>query len=132
MHTTSLCIQGSHMCKKFIFGVFEQYLFTYGDSHMGICTHFAHKQFVYGDPHRQKCLKKHISDRLFLHNEVVRIWRYTRYTWAGGTMEFSRIIDQICWSCAFFLTYHVCLGIFDQICWAFTFFRLIRYLKLKS
>jgi len=26
---------------------------------------------------------------------------------------------------SFFLTYHVCLGIFDQICWAFAFFRLI-------
>ncbi len=25
------------MHKKFIFGVFEQYLFAYGDSHMGIC-----------------------------------------------------------------------------------------------
>ena len=97
------------MHKKFIFGVIEQYLFAYGDSHMGICTHFAHKKFAYGDPHMQKCLKKHISDRLFLHNEVVRIWGYTRYTWAEGTMEFSRIIDHICWSCAFFLTYHVCL-----------------------
>ncbi len=36
--------------------------------------------------------------------------------------EFSRIIDRICWSCAFFLTYHFCLGIFDQICWALIFF----------
>ena len=66
------------MHKKFIFGVFEQYLFAYGDSHMGICTHFAHKKFAYGDPHMRKCLKKHISDRLFLHNEVVRIiWGLT-------------------------------------------------------
>ena len=24
------------MHKKFIFGVFEQYLFAYGDSHMGV------------------------------------------------------------------------------------------------
>ncbi len=49
---------------------------------------------------------------------------YTCCTWAGGSTEFSSIIDQICWSCAFFLTYHVCLGIFDQICWAFAFFSL--------
>ena len=40
-------------------------------------------------------------------------------------MEFSRIIDRICWSCAFFLTYHVSLGIFDPICWAFAYFCLI-------
>jgi hypothetical protein len=39
-------------------------------------------------------------------------------------MEFSRIIDQICWSWAFSLTYHVCLRIFYQICWAFAFSRL--------
>jgi hypothetical protein len=45
--------------------------------------------------------------------------------WAGGATEFSRIIDRICWSCAFFLTYQVCLGIFDQICWALAFFLLI-------
>ncbi len=65
------------MSKKFVFGVFEQYLFAYGDSQMGICTHFAHKKFAYGDPHMQKCLKMHISDRLFLHNEVVHIWGLT-------------------------------------------------------
>jgi hypothetical protein len=61
------------MRKKFIFGAFEQYLFAYGDSHMGIRTHFADKKFAYGDSHMRKFLKKHISDRLFLHNEVVRI-----------------------------------------------------------
>jgi hypothetical protein len=49
----------------------------------------------------------------------------TRCTWAGGTTEFSRIIDRICWSCAFPLTYHVFLGILDQFRWAFTFSRLI-------
>jgi len=27
----------------------------------------------------QKCLKKHILDGLFLHNEVVRIWGLTYY-----------------------------------------------------
>ena len=37
--------------------------------------------------------------------------KYTRCAWAGGTTEFLRIIDRICW--------------FDQICWAFAFFRLI-------
>ena len=47
---------------------------------------------------------------------------HTRCTWAGGTTEFTRII---CWSCTFFLTYHVCLRIFDQIRWAFPFFHLI-------
>ena len=77
MRTTSLCVRGSHKCKKFVFGVFEQYLVAYGDSHMGICTHFAHEKFAYVDPHVQKCPKKHISDRLFLHNEVVRIWGLT-------------------------------------------------------
>ena len=65
------------MRKKFIFRVFEQYLFAYGDLHMGICTHFAHEIFAYRDPHMQKCPKKHISDHLFLHNKVVRIWGLT-------------------------------------------------------
>ena len=45
---------------------------------MGICTHFAPKKFAYGDPHMQKCLKKHISDGLFLHNEDVHICSYVR------------------------------------------------------
>ncbi len=45
---------------------------------MGICTHFSHKKFAYGDPHMQKCLKKHISAGLFLHNEDVRICSYVR------------------------------------------------------
>jgi hypothetical protein len=68
---------GIPYAQKVLFGVFEQYLFAYGDSHMGICTHFAHEKFAYGDPHMRKCLKKHISDRLFLHNEVVRKWGLT-------------------------------------------------------
>ena len=42
---------GIPYAQKFIFGAFEQYLFAYGDSHMGICTHFAHEKFAYGDPH---------------------------------------------------------------------------------
>jgi hypothetical protein len=53
-------------------------------SHMGICTHFAHEKFAYGDPHVRKCLKKHISDRLFLHNEVVRKWGLTYISSLGG------------------------------------------------
>ena len=65
------------MRKKFVFGVFEQYSFAYGDLHMGISSHFVHEKFAYEDPHMQKCLKMHISDRLFLHNEVVRIWGLT-------------------------------------------------------
>jgi hypothetical protein len=65
---------GIPYAQKIIFRVLEQYLFAYGDLYMGICTHFAHEKFAYGDPHMQKCLKKHISDGLFLHNEVVRIW----------------------------------------------------------
>jgi hypothetical protein len=36
------------MHKKFVLGVFEQYLFAYGDSHMGICSHFVHEKFAYG------------------------------------------------------------------------------------
>ena len=68
-----VCVRGSHMRKKFVFRVFEQYLFTCGDSHMGICSHFVHIKFANGDPHMQKCLKMHISDRLFSHNEVVRV-----------------------------------------------------------
>jgi hypothetical protein len=80
---------GSHMRKKFIFGVFEQYLFAYGDSHMGICTHFAHEKFAYGDPHVRKCLKKHILDRLFLHNEVVRIWGLTYIPWTSTKIKRS-------------------------------------------
>ena len=43
----------------------------------------------------------------------------THCAWAGGTAELSRIINQICWLCAFSLTYHVCFRIFDQFCWAF-------------
>ena len=81
--STRLCVRGSHMRKKFVLGVFEQYLFAYGDSHMGICSQFVHEKFAYGDPHMQKCLKMHISDRLFLHNEVVRIWGLT-----GRAFEF--------------------------------------------
>ena len=77
------------MRKKFIFGVFEQYLFAYGDSHLGICTHFAHEKFAYGDPHVQKCLKKHILDRLFLHNEVVRIWGLTYIPWTSTKIKRS-------------------------------------------
>ncbi len=34
------------MCKKFVFGVFEQYLFAYGDSHMGICSHFVQEKYA--------------------------------------------------------------------------------------
>jgi len=30
---------------------------------------------------------------------------YTRCAWAGGTTEFSRIIDRICWSCFFVLCF---------------------------
>ena len=77
------------MRKKFIFGVFEQYLFAYGDSHMGICTHFAHEKFAYGDPHVRKCLKKHILDRLFLHNEIVCIWGLTYIPWTSTKIKRS-------------------------------------------
>jgi len=30
---------------------------------------------------------------------------YTRCAWAGGTTEFSKTIDQICWSCLFVLCF---------------------------
>jgi hypothetical protein len=43
-------------------------------------------------------------------------------------MEFSKIIDKICWLCAFFLTYHVCIGIFDQILVGLYFFLLKKIL----
>ncbi len=48
---------------------------------------------------------KHKIKFLTVHN-----MGYTCCVWAGGggTTEFSRIIDQICWSCAFSLTCHVC------------------------
>ena len=80
---------GIPYAQKVLFGVFEQYLFAYGDSHMGICTHFAHEKFAYGDPHVQKCLKKHILDRLFLHNEVVRIWGLTYIPWTSTKIKRS-------------------------------------------
>jgi hypothetical protein len=35
------------------------------------------------------------------------VCRYTRCTWAGGTTEFSRIIDWICWSCFFCFVIYV-------------------------
>jgi hypothetical protein len=38
----------TYMRKKFIFGVFEQYLIAYGDSHMGICAHFAQEICIQG------------------------------------------------------------------------------------
>jgi len=33
--------------------------------------------------------------------------RYTCCAWAGGTTEFSRIIDRICWSCFFCFVFYV-------------------------
>ena len=50
---------------------------------------------------------------------------YTHCAWDGGTMEFSRIIDRVCWSCAFSLIFHVCLRNIGPNCWAFAFSPLI-------
>jgi hypothetical protein len=49
---------------------------------------------------------------------------YTRCAWAVGTVEFYRIIDRICWSCPFSLTYHVCFGILEPNLLGLKFFPL--------
>jgi hypothetical protein len=79
MRTISLCVRGGPICTK---SSFLECLSSIYSHIMGIriwgFADILHKKFAYGDPHMRKCLKKHISDRLFLHNEVVRIiWGLT-------------------------------------------------------
>jgi hypothetical protein len=54
------------MHKKFIFGVFEQYLFAYyGDSHMGICRHFAQEICIRGSPYAKMPEKAYFGPFIF-------------------------------------------------------------------
>ena len=102
------------------------------DSHLcqAWCTPGAHPLHTWHMPGAKKLLYFKVPPwpprryRRVSPLEVLRWWVGCTCTWAGGSTEFSRIIDQICWSCAFSLTYHVCLWFFDQICWAFAFSHL--------
>jgi len=53
---------------------------------------------VMGDGNRESRMAVERADALL---------RNTRCAWAGGTTEFSRIIDQICWSCFFCFVFYV-------------------------
>jgi hypothetical protein len=66
MHTNSICKWGLHMQIKFMFRVSEQYLFAYGNLHVGICTQ---EICTRGSP-CAKLSKKHILDHLCLHMDM--------------------------------------------------------------
>ena len=56
---------GDPICAKSSFLECLSIIYSHMGIRMGICTHFAHEKFAYGDPHMRKCLKKHISDFIF-------------------------------------------------------------------